>query len=53
MNVNWIYCAVYFTIYTNVDLLCYTPDTNVMLYVNCISVKKLSTKKREMYKCKQ
>ena len=31
--VNQTYCGGYFAIYTNIESLCGTPETNVMLYV--------------------
>ena len=34
------YCGDYFTIYTYIELLCCTPETNVIVYVNYISIKR-------------
>ena len=39
MEVNQTYGGEHFTTYSNIESLCGTPETNVMLYVNCISVK--------------
>ena len=39
-DVNWTYCGDHFNIYTNIESLCCTPETNVMLYVNFTSIKK-------------
>ena len=30
----------HFTVYTNIDSMCCTPETNIMLYVNYSSIKK-------------
>ena len=46
MNVNWTYCGDHLAIYTYIDSLCYTPETNIMLYVNYISIKKIKEKKK-------
>ena len=40
MDVNETYCANHFTIYTNIESLCYIPDTNIMLDVNLYLNKK-------------
>lgn len=37
MNVNWTYCSVHFTNYTNVK----SSETNIMLYVNYISIEAI------------
>ena len=34
---NGCYCGDHFAIYTNIKLLCCTPETNVMLYVSYTS----------------
>ena len=31
----------HFTINTNIESLCCKPETSIMLYVNCISMKKM------------
>ena len=36
-DVNWPYCGDHFTIYTNIEALCCTPETNKMLNVNYTS----------------
>ena len=36
---NYIYCHDNFAIYTNIESLCYTSETNTMLFVNCILIK--------------
>ena len=46
MNVN--YCGANFIIYTNIESLCCTPETNTMLYVNYTSTFKKKVKKKEM-----
>ena len=33
------HCSGHFAIYTYIESLCYTPETNIMLYVNYISIK--------------
>ena len=38
MNVNWTHCDDSFAIYTYIESLCYIPETNIMLYVNYISI---------------
>ena len=39
MDVNKIYDDDHFAIYTNIESLYCTLDTNIMLYVNSISIK--------------
>ena len=39
MNVNQTYCGEHFTVNTNIELLCYIPENNIMLYTNNISNK--------------
>ena len=39
-DVNWT-CDDHFTIYTNIESLCCTPETNRMVLVNCISIKTI------------
>ena len=55
-DVNKTYCGD-FTIYTHMEPLCCTPETNTILYVNYTSIKKKMVKKlaRETcnYGCKQ
>lgn len=40
MDVNKSYCDNLLTIDINIDLFCFTLETNIMLYVNYISIKK-------------
>ena len=35
-----IYGDDQFVMYINVESLCFTPETNIILYVNYISIKK-------------
>ena len=44
MDVNQTYCGDHFAIYSYVESLCCTSETNIMLYVNYISIKKTSYK---------
>ena len=37
---NQTYCGDHFAMYTNVESLCCTPETNIKLYVNYTSIKK-------------
>ena len=39
-DINYTYCGNHFPIYTNIGLLCFTPENNIhiMLYVNYTSV---------------
>ena len=46
MDVNEAYCSQHFAIYTNIESLCQTPETNAMLYINYIS----NFKKRQAVK---
>ena len=46
IDVNWTYCGNHFTIYTNIELLCYTPETNIMLYGSYTSIKKKKKKRK-------
>ena len=39
-NGNWTYCGDHFAMYTNIESLYCTPETNIMLYVNYTSTKK-------------
>ena len=41
---NQTYCGD-FTRYTNTEALCCTTETNIMLYVNYISIKKIKKTK--------
>ena len=45
IDVNSTYSDHHFIIYTNVKSLCYSPEANIMLYVNYISIKKKDLKK--------
>ena len=36
---EWIYGGEHFTTFTNIELLCCRPETNMVLYVNGISKK--------------
>ena len=38
MDVKETYHGGYFMIHTNIESLCWIPETNTMLYVNYISV---------------
>lgn len=38
-DVNWTYC-VHFAVHTKIQSLRCTPETNVMWYVNYISIKQ-------------
>lgn len=40
MYYNYIFGSVHFEMYTNIKLLCSTPDTNTVLYSNYITMKK-------------
>lgn len=42
---NHIYCGHHFIAYTNIESCC-TPKTNVRLYVNSTSIKKMNYRKR-------
>ena len=33
------YHGDHFVTYINVKVLCYTPEANVILYVNCVSIQ--------------
>ena len=46
-DVNWTYCGDHFNIYTNIESLCCTAETNLMLYVNFTSIKKKHTHNRK------
>ena len=39
-DANQTYCGAHFAIYTYIESLCCTPETNIMFYVNCIALKK-------------
>lgn len=39
MDVNQTYYDDNYTGYTNIQSLCYTNETNIMLYLNFISIK--------------
>ena len=40
MDINQTYCGDQLTTYTNIEPLRCTPETNIMLYVSCTSMKK-------------
>ena len=40
IDVNQTYCGDYFTIYTNIESSCCTPETNIILYVNGTYIEK-------------
>ena len=46
MNVNYTYCGDHSTINTNIESLCCTPETNIMLHVNYTSIKKIKKEKQ-------
>ena len=37
---QWTYCGDHFAIYSNIESLCSTPETNTVLYVNYTSIEK-------------
>ena len=39
-DVNGTYCGDHFNIYSNIESLRCTPETDIMLYVNFTSIKK-------------
>ena len=39
-DVNQAYFGYRFVIYTNIESLCCTPETSIVLYVNYTSIKK-------------
>ena len=39
MDVNQTYYPEHFLLYTNIQSLCYMPETKIMLHINYISVK--------------
>ena len=39
MDISQTYCGGHFAIYTNIESLCCIPKTNIMLYINCMSIK--------------
>lgn len=43
MDINQTFCGDYFAMYTNIKSVCCTPKTNIMLYINYISIKKSQT----------
>ena len=43
-NVNQTYCGDHFAIYRNIESLCCTPETNIILYINYTSIKKKKDK---------
>lgn len=47
LDVNQPYCGYYFSIYTDIESLCGTPKTGILLYVSYISLKaKQETNKK-------
>ena len=40
MGINGTYSSGHFTIHTYIKSSCWTPKTNIMLYVNFISILK-------------
>ena len=40
-HVNWTSCGDCFALFTNSESLCCTPETNLMVYVNHTSIKKI------------
>lgn len=40
-GINEAYYSDHFTIDINIKSLCYTPDTNIMIYVHYASVRKI------------
>lgn len=36
---EWIYGGEHFTTYTNIELLCCRPETNMVLYMSMVSQK--------------
>lgn len=40
MDVNQTHSGDHFAMYTNIESLYCIPETDIMLYVNCISIKK-------------
>lgn len=40
IDVNLTYCGDHITIYTNMESLCCILETNIMLYINYISINK-------------
>ena len=45
IDVNSTYSDHHFIIYTNIKSLCYSPEANIMLYVNYISILKKAFEK--------
>lgn len=41
-DINWTYCGNHSAIYTNIDSSCCILKSNIILYVNCTSKKKVS-----------
>lgn len=38
MDINWTYRCDHFTLYINIESLCFTPVINIMLYANDTSI---------------
>lgn len=41
MDINYTYCGDHFIISTYIKALCCIPETNILLYVNFMSVRKI------------
>lgn len=50
---NLTYFGGHFVMYPNVGSLGYTPKTNIILHVNCTSIKINEVKKKKHSKAKQ
>ena len=47
---NSTYCVDHFTVYTNNESLCCSPETNIILYVNYTSIIKIKVQTIDHYK---
>lgn len=45
-NGNWTDCGDQFIVYTEIELLVCTPETNIMFYTSFTSIKKKEINKR-------
>lgn len=43
-DVNYTYQSEHFIMYIIIESLCYTPETNIILYVNNTSIKNKNLK---------
>ena len=43
MDDNWLYYGDHFIMHKNIESLCCTPETNIILYVNYNSIRKLGS----------